>query len=328
MRRFCLLALLTLLSSSAQAGSFSFSVGGHRIHIESSRYCRSSSCASVSISGISQSRRKRDDGDRDNGEPMRPSAAPVAVPPPAVIQPMITPSVAPAPPPPAVYKPANAVTQTVPEPPIQPAVVAPPAPPAMRPATVAPPAPPPPTVEKPIEAVRSAPPSPMARVSHEADDEPADTPRGDWQTEGRGEVRITRCGRALCGYVINASSSGASQHETEVRHAMDRPRLQPRQRRHLSRHDGDEGCQHAACRGLRARPVLLLRQQLDQDRRPRRTADDLAADSDGAPVVTSRYCAKRSARPGSLQDVHARQGKGRLRSYPSSARRGTRQAVR
>jgi len=131
MRRFCLLALLTLLSSSAQAGSFSFSVGGHRIHIESSRYCRSSSCASVSISGISQSRRKRDEGDRDNG--------------------------------------------------IQPAVVAPPAPPAMRPAIVAPPAPPPPPVEKPIEAVRSAPPSPMARVAHEADDEPADTPRGDWQ---------------------------------------------------------------------------------------------------------------------------------------------------
>ena len=125
MRRFCLLALLTLLSSSAHAGSFSFSVSGRRIHIESSRYCRSSSCASVSISGISQSRRKRDDGDRDNGEPMRPSAAPVAVPPPAVIQPMITPSVAPAPPPPAVYKPAAAVTQTVPAPPIQPAVVAP-----------------------------------------------------------------------------------------------------------------------------------------------------------------------------------------------------------
>jgi len=56
--------------------------------------------------------------------------------------------------------------------------------------------------------------------------------------------------------------------------------------------------------------------------------NDLAADSDCAPVVTSRYCAKRSARPGSLQDVHARQGKGRLRSYPSSARRGARQAVR
>ena len=76
MRGFCLLALLTLLSSSAQAGSFSFSVGGHRIHIESSRFCRSSSCASVSISGISQSRRKRDDDDRDIGEPVKPAAAP------------------------------------------------------------------------------------------------------------------------------------------------------------------------------------------------------------------------------------------------------------
>lgn len=205
MRGFCLLALLTLLSSSAQAGSFSFSVGGHRIHIESSRFCRSSSCASVSISGISQSRRKRDDDDRDIGEPVKPAAAPAAMPTPAVIQPVITPSVAPALPPPAVFKPAAAVTQTVPAP-VQPSIVAPPSPPPMPPAIVAPPAPPPP-IEKPIEAVRPAPPTPTARVSHEVADEPADTPLGDWQTEGNGGVRITRCGRALCGYVINASSN-------------------------------------------------------------------------------------------------------------------------
>jgi hypothetical protein len=53
MKRLCVLVVLTLLSSSAHAGSsFSFSIGGHRIHIESSRHCRSTSCASVSISGI------------------------------------------------------------------------------------------------------------------------------------------------------------------------------------------------------------------------------------------------------------------------------------
>ena len=34
-----------------------------------------------------------------------------------------------------------------------------------------------------------------------------DTPIGDWQTEGKGTVRIGQCGKALCGYVINASSS-------------------------------------------------------------------------------------------------------------------------
>jgi Uncharacterized protein conserved in bacteria (DUF2147) len=198
MRRFCLLALLTLLSSSAHAGSFSFSVGGRRIHIESSRYCRSSSCTSISISDILQSRRKRDDG-----EPVKPAAAPAAVPTPAVIQPVITPGVAPAPPPPAVFKPAATVTQRVAAP-VQPSIVAPPSPPAMRPAIIVPPAPPPPPVAKPIEAVR---PSPPARVSQEVADEPADTPLGDWQTEGNGGVRITRCGRALCGYVINASSN-------------------------------------------------------------------------------------------------------------------------
>ena len=205
MKRFWLLALLTLMSSSAQAGSFSFSVGGHRIHIESSRYCRSTSCASVSISGISESRREHD-GDRDIGEAVKP-APPVAAPAPAVAQPAGNAAV-PAAAPPAVYKPAAAVTQSAPAPLVRPTVVAPPAPaPA---AIVAPPAPPvPPPIEKPIEAVRPLPapvPSPIARVSQQVEDEPADAPLGDWQTEGKGEVRISKCGRALCGYVISAAS--------------------------------------------------------------------------------------------------------------------------
>lgn len=32
-------------------------------------------------------------------------------------------------------------------------------------------------------------------------------PVGDWQTEAKGAVRIARCGGALCGYAINASSN-------------------------------------------------------------------------------------------------------------------------
>ena len=56
-----------------------------------------------------------------------------------VIQPVITPGVAPASPPPAVFKPAAAVTQTVPEP-VQPSIVAPPSPPPSQPAMIAPPA--------------------------------------------------------------------------------------------------------------------------------------------------------------------------------------------
>ena len=68
MKRFCFLAVLMALSSSAYAGrSISFSVGGHRVHIESSRHCRSISCASMSISRRLNWRRKRDryDDDRD-----------------------------------------------------------------------------------------------------------------------------------------------------------------------------------------------------------------------------------------------------------------------
>ncbi len=34
-----------------------------------------------------------------------------------------------------------------------------------------------------------------------------DTPIGDWQTESRGLVRVVKCGRALCGYLLNSTSS-------------------------------------------------------------------------------------------------------------------------
>ena len=55
MKRFCFLAVLIALTSSAHAGrSISFSVGGHRVQIESSRHCRSVSCASMSISRTSR----------------------------------------------------------------------------------------------------------------------------------------------------------------------------------------------------------------------------------------------------------------------------------
>ena len=46
----------------------------------------------------------------------------------------------------------------------------------------------------------------IARVSHEVEQEVADTPVGDWQTQGRGAVRITKCGNALCGYILNSST--------------------------------------------------------------------------------------------------------------------------
>ena len=211
MKRFCFLAALTLFSPSAYARErVSFVVAGHRIHIEASRSCRSPSCASISISGIYDSRRKQErlDDDRDAAPPMKApeTVASVAVAPPAsnpVVQP-----VAPAAPPP-VFKPAAVATQQVvlPPPQIQPtSIIAPPPPPPpqTQPARIAPPPPPlpaAPPIDKPAEAARPAPP-----VSRVPEEDRADTPIGDWQTEGKGAVRIAPCGGGLCGYVLNSSS--------------------------------------------------------------------------------------------------------------------------
>jgi hypothetical protein len=202
LKNFCLLAALMLLSPSAYAGnSISFTVGGHRVHIEASRHCRSTSCASVSISGVYRSRDRYDDDDRyEDGrfadEPVKPQPTPPAIAPPA--------GKLPAPPlvaasPPVVYKPAAVATQIVAAPPPPPARV-------MPAALAVPPAPPPPPlpVAKPAEPARPAP--QIARASHDVVQE-ADTPIGDWQTEGRGTVRIGKCGNALCGYVLNSSSN-------------------------------------------------------------------------------------------------------------------------
>src|SRR5438552_17948857 len=95
MKRLCSLAALMVLTTSACAGeSISFSVGGHRIRIEAPRNCRSTSCASVSVSGLFESRRRRDrdDDDRDVAPPSPPPApAPAQVsPPPATPQVALT----------------------------------------------------------------------------------------------------------------------------------------------------------------------------------------------------------------------------------------------
>ena len=77
MKRLCSFAVLMALCSSAYAGgSISFTVGGHRVHIESSRHCRSTSCASVSVSGVNE-RRTRSITDREEVTPVR-TAPPVS----------------------------------------------------------------------------------------------------------------------------------------------------------------------------------------------------------------------------------------------------------
>jgi uncharacterized protein (DUF2147 family) len=197
MKRLGFLAVLIALTSSAEADrSISFSVGGHRVHIESSRHCRSGSC--VSISRSLDWRRKRLEENRDAGvapKPVPPPSQTVAPPapplPPASTAPAKTIVAAP----PAIYTPAASTSEIV----AAPSPPPPPAPPPIRQASV-----PSPLVTKPVEA---APPAPeVERSAHQNEEEPSDSPMGDWLTEGKGTVRIAKCGNALCGYVLMSSN--------------------------------------------------------------------------------------------------------------------------
>jgi hypothetical protein len=234
MRRFCALAVLMVVSSSAYAGeSFSFSVGGHRIHIEAPRHCRSASCVSVSIPGVYETRRRdREDGRDDavDAAPAKPLAAapapasaptpasapaPAPAPAPAIVARAAAPSVQPpascAPLSPAVATTAS-TTQPVAAPPPSNVATSQTAP---TPPPVATPAPPQVTapVERPPVAVKPFPePAKVLKISREADDQLPPTPLGDWQTEGKtGLVRIEPCGRALCGRILDASSHAVGE---------------------------------------------------------------------------------------------------------------------
>jgi uncharacterized protein (DUF2147 family) len=199
MKRLCFLAVLMVLSSSAYAGrSISFKVGSHRVHIESSRHCRSVSCASMSISRRLNWRHRRDryEGNRDMAVPVKPApSAPQTISPPAPPATTAPAKTIVAAPPPATYTTAASRSQIVAAPP-------PPAPPPVQEISI--PAPPSPPVEKPVETAQPAP--QVERVSHQAEDEPSDSPIGDWQTEGKGTVRIAKCGNALCGFVLGSSN--------------------------------------------------------------------------------------------------------------------------
>jgi uncharacterized protein (DUF2147 family) len=212
MKRFFYLVVPMLLSSSAHAGnSLSFSVAGHRIHIEAPRHCRSASCLSVSIPGIYVTRRFRDrDDDRDDAAPAKPVAA-ASAPQPASVPASVAPS-----PPPATVALAAATTRVVAPPPtpVEPVTTASTAPKVTGSIIVMPA--PPPAVEIPqappaIAAPAVAAPQPQ-KISREADDAPPATPLGDWQTEGKkGSVRIEPCGHALCGYIIDPASNAAGE---------------------------------------------------------------------------------------------------------------------
>jgi uncharacterized protein (DUF2147 family) len=194
MKRFGFLAMLMVLSSSAYAGdSYSFVFGGHRIHVEAPRHCRSLSCVAVD-----ETRHSRDDAAPDAASakplaavPAQPQAsqvqlarAPVQVAAPPAIPPVSKPSLQP-------------VVCASPQSAIQPSEIQTPTPPAAAP------------VEKPLAAVAAP---PVLKISRDSDDDPAQTPLGDWRTAGnKGSVRIEQCGRALCGYMLNSSTNAVGE---------------------------------------------------------------------------------------------------------------------
>jgi hypothetical protein len=206
------LAVLMMLGSPVYAAdSISFVVGGHHIHIEAPRHCNSASCVSVSIPGIYQKhgRDRTDDDDRDVAAPTATSAS-------ALVQASVVPPAGKATQP-AVCAPPSApvrpIASAAPEvaPPPQPRIQPPPVP--QQAAVTPPPSPPPPVIARPAEVLRPTPDiAPRISRTHDVEEEPADSPLGDWQTEGRkGMVRIEPCGQALCGYVLDPSSNAKGE---------------------------------------------------------------------------------------------------------------------
>lgn len=181
-----LLALLAMMPA-AEAGSYSysFSVGGRRVHVEAPRSCRSTSCVSISA-----------------GRGIRPAEdASVVAAPASVVQ-------APQP-----------TLPVIPVRPPQPVVTAPPAvpvpaAPALAAATSQAVAPPPkfetpdldpPRMQPPVAATSSEP-AQTAAITPRSE-EAASSPLGLWESAGaKGTVRIERCGPALCGYALTEAS--------------------------------------------------------------------------------------------------------------------------
>jgi uncharacterized protein (DUF2147 family) len=189
--RYLVAALALVAAAPAQADdTYSFEIGGRRIHITVPRNCDDISCISISLPGAREDARPG----RPPQLPPLPSARPGDPRPPAGGAPS---AIAPpsAPPPPAATAPPSAATP----PPASSQATAPPAPPL--PQTGSPPAPPPGAVASapPAATVPAPPPTAAAAAS----------PVGVWIAEkNEGRVRIEPCGQNLCGYVLQGSANG------------------------------------------------------------------------------------------------------------------------
>jgi uncharacterized protein (DUF2147 family) len=200
MKRSACVMVLIALTTPANAGSYSFVIGGHHIHVEAPRNCRSLSCVSWSDSS---KKRGRDDAAAAAAAPepvqapvatVAPAVAPVAAPSASSVVPAPAPAVVPAPAPVAV-RPASPApqpqvaaapvqtqpmqTQPAPAPVRQQAATA--APPALKPvetrAVVTPPAP------QPAATTSPAPPPPAA-VEAKTDQKT----RADYKAEAKPRV--------------------------------------------------------------------------------------------------------------------------------------------
>ena len=214
MKRLGSLALLMMsLSSSAYAGTYSFTYHGHRIRVERPRHCFSTSCLSVSVPGLRGT--QHEDGVDDVAAA---SDAPTAK------SPAAAPALSPAPS--SATSPASTPVQAKPaaSPPVAVAAQAsaPPAVPLRAESKVVPVEKRPPVekltverpVEKPVVTAQTAPETvpPTANASQQASGEQPDTPLGDWQTEGnKGLVRIEPCGSALCGYAVDTATNAKGE---------------------------------------------------------------------------------------------------------------------
>lgn len=198
------LIALTAISPAAEAGSYSFSVGGHRFHVETPRNCGSASCVSVS----SRSLKMTDDAGAAPAPPLAPAPVVQAPQPVAPVRPAPATVIAPPPAPPA---PVLAATNSQP-------VVPPPAPKLEAPRVeVLSPNPPRIDLQRadPPKAVTLEPPvapksevKPTSPIAQRSDDEPAYLPLGEWESPGaKGTVRIERCGPALCGFALTEASN-------------------------------------------------------------------------------------------------------------------------
>jgi hypothetical protein len=187
-----LIALLAI-APAAEAGSYAFSIAGHRFQVEAPRNCRSASCVSVS-----SHRSFRPDVDTT------PAPAPV-LPPPQPLYP-----VAPVRPAQAIaVAPATAQTAPVLASTTSQPIVLPQAPSSNPPRVELPQTDPPKTValDPPrMEALVVAPRPQLEQAvtsPERGDDELSYLPLGEWESAGaKGTVRIERCGPALCGFAL------------------------------------------------------------------------------------------------------------------------------